>query len=102
MGELESLDLTSRSAETHEAHRQLTDDVLNNQHRMNYPENIARGWEIGSGEIEADCKGKVNHRLKGSGIHRHLSSTTSLCQLRALDKSEPILWQNFWDRTATA
>ena len=102
LAELESLDLTSRPAKTHEAHRQLTNYVRNNQHRMNYPEYIARGWEIGSGEIESACKGVVNHRLKGPGMRWHLPGTTSLCQLRALYKSEPILWQNFWDRTATA
>lgn len=102
LAELESLPVTSRSAEVVEAHRQLTNYVRNNQHRMNYPEYLARGWEIGSGEIESACKGVVNHRLKGPGMRWCLPGTTSLCQLRALYKSESILWQNFWSRTAPA
>ena len=102
LANLESLDLTPRSAEVHEAHRQLANYVRNNQHRMNYPEYITRGWEIGSGEIESACKGVVNHRLKGPGMRWHLPGTTSLCQLRALYKSEPTLWQTFWTRTAKA
>jgi hypothetical protein len=100
--ELESLNVTSRSAEVIEAHRQLTNYVRNNQHRMNYPEYLARGWEIGSGEIESACKGVVNHRLKGPGMRWCLPGTTSLCQLRALYKSESILWQNYWSRTTHA
>lgn len=67
---------------------------------MNYPEYLARGWEIGSGEIESACKDVVNHRLKGPGMRWCLQGTTSLCQLRALDKSESLLWQNFWSRSA--
>lgn len=102
LAELELLPVTSRRAEVVEAHRQLTNYVRNNQHRMNYPEYLARGWEIGSGEIESACKGVVNHRLKGPGMRWCLPGTTSLCQLRALYKSEPILWQTFWSRTAPA
>ena len=102
LAELESLNVTSRSTEVAEAHRQLTNYVRNNQHRMNYPEYLARGWEIGSGEIESACKGVVNRRLKGPGMRWCLPGTTSLCQLRALYKSESILWQNYWSRTAPA
>lgn len=102
LAELESLNVAGRSAEVIEAHRQLGNYVRNNQHRMNYPEYLARGWEIGSGEIESACKGVVNRRLKGPGMRWHLPGTTSLCQLRALYKSEALLWQNYWSRTAPA
>lgn len=100
--ELKSLNVTSRSAEVIEALRQLTNYVRNNQHRMNYPEYLTRGWEIGSGEIESACKGVVNHRLKCPGMRWRLPGRTSLCQLRALYKSESILWQNYWSRTTHA
>jgi hypothetical protein len=69
---------------------------------MDYPTYVANGWQIGSGEIESACKGVVNRRLKGPGMRWHLPGTTALCQLRALYKSEPILWQHYWIRTAPA
>lgn len=50
---------------------------------MNYPEYLARGGKIGSGEIESACK--------GSGMHWCLPGTTSLCQLRPLQKRIPPL-----------
>lgn len=99
---LESLDLTRHNAEIRDAHRILTSYVRKNLHRMNYPKYIARGWQIGSGEIESACKGVVNRRLKGPGMRWCLPGTTSLCQLRALYKSEPRLWQAYWNRTTPA
>jgi len=39
----------------------------NQAHRMNYPEYLAKGWQIGSGPIESACKMVVGQRLKGAG-----------------------------------
>jgi hypothetical protein len=39
----------------------------NNQHRMNYPEYRAKGYQIGSGTIESGCKQIVTQRLKVAG-----------------------------------
>ena len=100
--QLESPDLTGRTAVVHEAHRLLTGYVRNNVHRMDYPTYIARGWQIGSGEIESACKGVVNRRLKGLGMRWPQQGTTELCQLRALSKSKPILWDAYWHRIITA
>ena len=100
--QLEALDLTGRNAVVLEAHRLLTGYVRSNLHRMDYPTYISRGWQIGSGEIESACKGVVNHRLKGPGMRWALPATTELCQLRALYKSEPILWDAYWCRIAPA
>lgn len=99
---LESLDLTWQKPEIQDAHRLLTGYVRKNLHRMDYPKYLARGWQIGSGEIESACKGVVNRRLKGPGMRWCLPGTTSLCQLRALYKSEPCLWQAYWNRTTPA
>ena len=93
---LNALDLSGCNAEVHEAHRQLTSYLRKNLHRMDYPVYIARGWQIGSGEIESACKGVVNRRLKGPGMRWCLPGTTSLCQLRALYRSEPSLWETYW------
>lgn len=100
--QLEALDLTGRDAKSQEAHRLLTGYVRSNLHRMEYPEYIARGWQIGSGEIESACKGVVNRRLKGPGMRWATHGTTELCQLRALYRSEPILWDAYWHPTAMA
>ena len=102
LAELEALDLTHATAAQREAHRLLTGYVRSNQHRMDYPRYVARGWQIGSGEIESACKGVVNRRLKGPGMRWRLPGTTALCQLRALYKSEPKLWQHYWTRTTPA
>ena len=97
--ELEALDCTSRNAAQLEAHRLVTQYVRNNLHRMDYPTYIANGWEIGSGEIESACKNVINHRLGGAGMRWCLSGTTSLCQLRAVYRSEFSVWQHYWNRT---
>lgn len=65
MSDLEALDLSNRSPEVREAHRQLLGDLRSNQHRTDYPTYLANGWLIGSGVIESACKTLINHRLKG-------------------------------------
>jgi hypothetical protein len=68
LAELESLDLASAAACVVEAHRRLTGSLRNNQHRTDYPRYLARGWQIGSGLIDAACKTVVGQRLKESGM----------------------------------
>ena len=100
LAELESLDGSAMSASLREIHRQLCGYLRSNQHRTAYPTYLARGWEIGSGEIESACKTVVNQRLKGAGMRWREPGTTSICQLRALFKSDPILWNHHWQHTA--
>ena len=97
--EMESLNLTDRNAAELEAHRLLTNFIRNNQDRMDYPTDIANGWEIGSGEIESACKHVINHRLGGAGMRWRSPGTTSIAQLRALYRSEFTVWQNYWTRS---
>ena len=99
LGELEAHDMTRASPEALEAHRQLLGYIRNNQHRMDYRTYISRGWQIGSGTVEAACKTVVCQRLKESGMRWREHGTTALSQLRALYKSEPKLWKNYWNRT---
>lgn len=102
LSELESLDVSKASASVRESHRQLCGYLRSNQHRTDYPTYVARGWEIGSGEIESACKTVVNQRLKGAGMRWREPGTTAVCQLRALLKSDPILWDHHWQHTAAA
>jgi hypothetical protein len=102
LADLGSLDLKSASTAVRETHRQLCGYLRSNQHRTDYPTYLARGWEIGSGEIESACKTVVNQRLKGAGMRWREPGTTAVCQLRALLKSDPNLWSHHWQHTAAA
>ena len=69
-------------------------------HRTDYPDDIANGWEIGSGEIESACRTVVGQRLKGAGMPWRPPGTTAICQLRALFECDPTLWNSHWRPTA--
>jgi hypothetical protein len=93
---LEGLDLRGRPAAAPEVHRQVTQYVRNNAHRADYPRYQANGWSIGSGHVEAACKAVVGARLKGSGMRRGEAGADSVCDPRALFKSEASQWDAFW------
>lgn len=93
---LEALDRRGRSAAARELHRQVTQYVRHNVHRMDYPTYRRNGWLIGSGHIEAACKTVVGQRLKGSGMRWGEAGTDAVCHLRALYLSEPSQWEGFW------
>jgi hypothetical protein len=97
--ELEHLDLKAASPHVREEHRRLLGYFGNNLHRMDYPEYVSRGWQIGSGAIESACKTVVGRRLKGGGMRWRESGTHEMCQLRALYRSEPSAWRNYWAPT---
>ena len=97
LGDLEGLDLSRASPAVREGHRQLTGYLRNNRHRMDYPTYIQRGWQIGSGKVESACKTVVGQRLKESGMRWREPGTNAVTQLRALYKSEPGLWRNYWN-----
>jgi hypothetical protein len=97
--DLRDLDLHSVTPIVRESHRLLTNFVVNNLHRMDYPAYVARGWQIGSGKVESACKTVVGQRLKGPGMRWRTYGTTALCQLRALYKSKPGIWNDYWKRT---
>lgn len=67
---------------------------------MDYPDYLARGWQIGSGMIESACKTVVGQRLKESGMRWRARGTTSMCQARALYKSTRPLWNTYWQHTS--
>lgn len=96
LAELESLNLTQASSDAVESHRLLLGYVRGNQHRMDYPSYVSQGWQIGSGMVESGCKTVVGQRLKESGMRWREYGTTALSQLRALYRSEPSLWRNYW------
>ena len=73
----------------------------NNLHRMDYPEYLAEGWQIGSGVVESACKTVVGQRLKGAGMRWSVAGSHALCHVRALYRSEKGQWDAFWERRFT-
>jgi hypothetical protein len=87
-----------RKKAVQEKHAEVVNYLTNNLHRMDYPQYLANGWMIGSGAVESACKTVVGQRLKQAGMRWREYGTDSMCQLRALFKSEPSQWQAFWQR----
>jgi hypothetical protein len=73
----------------------------NNVHRMEYPEYLAEGWQIGSGAVESGCKTVVGQRLKGAGMRWGEDGAHAVCHVRALYRSEKGQWEAFWNRQLT-
>ena len=95
---LSGLDVSNAAALVQECHRKLLGYLRGNLHRTDYPTYLANGRQIGSGVIEAACKTVVGHRLKCSGMRWSERQTTPMCQLRALYRSSPNLWADYWHR----
>jgi hypothetical protein len=98
--ELQAIDLSDRSPPVSDQYQLLINYLRSNQHRMDYPDYIRNGWQIGSGKIESSCKNIVGARLKCSGMRWRPRGTTALCQLTALFKSEPKIWTIYWQAYA--
>lgn len=93
---LEQLDPRGHGAAARESRQQLMQYLKNNVHRMDYPQYLKQGWQIGSGPVESACKTVVGQRLKGAGMRWGEAGTDSVCHLRALYRSEPTQWDAFW------
>ena len=74
--------------------------LKNNVHRMEYPRYLKNGWCIGSGAMESACKTVVSQRLKLSGMRWGEKGTDDMCQMRAIYRSEPKQWAQFWARNS--
>jgi hypothetical protein len=98
LAELCALDLRGRSSAARECHRRVLVYFENQVHRMDYPEYVARGWQIGSGPVESACKTVVGLRLKGAGMRWSEEGADAVCHLRALYRSENGQWEAFWNR----
>lgn len=93
---LRAIDVSVRSTEVRETHRQVLVYFENQVHRMDYPLYRSKGWLIGSGPVEAACKQVVNQRLKGSGMRWSEWGADAVCHLRALFRSEKGQWDACW------
>lgn len=90
-----------RRAGLAEAVTEVVDYLERQAHRMEYPEYLAQGWNIGSGAVESACKTVVGQRLKLAGMRWGEDGADALCHLRALYRSEKGQWEAFWNRQYT-
>lgn len=91
-----NLYVQDRSSTVQDIHRRLLEYVRSNIHRMDYPTYAAKGWQIGSGPIEAACKMVVNQRLCQAGMRWGEPGGDAMCHLRALYRSETTQWDAYW------
>jgi hypothetical protein len=79
------------------AHREAANSLLNyvaeRRPLIRYPEFRNRGWQIGSGPTEAECK-TTTHRIKGRGRRWDADHAESLMALACLNDSG--LWHHYW------
>jgi hypothetical protein len=80
-------------------HAEVVRYFTNQAHRIDYAVDMAKGWAIGSGPVEAACKTVVGQRMKGSGMRWGTDGADALCHLRALFKSGDRQWDAFWRPT---
>ena len=67
--------------------------VAERRSMIQYPEFHRRGWQIGSGPTEAQCKA-VTLRLKGRGRRWDRSNAEAIMALDCLDSSHA--WNHYW------
>lgn len=79
-----------------EERRKLLTFLGNHVHKMDYPEYLRRGWQIGSGAVESACKNVINRRLCMGGMRWGEFGGDTVAHLRALYRSDPGQWDAYW------
>ena len=73
--------------------------VTERQPMIRYPEFRSRGWQIGSGPTESECK-TTTHRVKGRGRRWDSDNAEGMMALACLDDSR--MWQTYWANLSPA
>jgi hypothetical protein len=95
LDELKTLTIPTR--ESVQAVWRATVGYFENQvHRMDYPHYLAKGWQIGSGPVEAACKTVIGFRLKGVGMRWKTAGSSGVGHARALFLSGFVQWTAYW------
>lgn len=68
--------------------------ILTNEEQMRYDVFRAKGYDIGSGAVEAACKNVVGKRLKQSGMRWSRDGSASTLALRTTWLNED--WKELW------
>jgi hypothetical protein len=93
---LERLPRQKMAADVQEVYNRLLNYMKNNEHRMDYPRYLMRGWQIASGAIESACKRVINQRLCMGGMRWGEEGSNAVSHLRALYQSDADQWDGFW------
>jgi hypothetical protein len=75
--------LPTPSQEAEEYREETHGYVVRNAERMRYGSYMKAGYQIGSGVMEAACKGVVHQRLDQSGMHWRPETADAVVALRA-------------------
>lgn len=67
----------------------------NNKVRMKYNEYFAKGYPIGSGNVEAACKHLVKDRMEKTGMRWKITGAQSVLSLRALHINDDL--ESYWE-----
>lgn len=97
---LERLDRTKMTADVGQEHAGLLNYLRHNEHRMDYPAYLKRGWQIASGAVESACKTVVNQRLCLGGMRWGETGSNNVAHLRAVYRSDEDVWDDFWAKAA--
>ena len=84
---------STRSPTQREALRRLRNYIGERTSMIRYPQNRAKGWDIGSGPTESLCK-TMTARLKGSGMRWDPAGAATVLNLTALVDSDE--WEAYW------
>ena len=71
----------------------LINYVVDRRDMINYPEFVAKGWQIGSGPTESRCKTSTS-RLKGRGRRWDMPNAEAIAALTTLKDSGQ--WNSVW------
>lgn len=85
-----------RGSKRQEADR-LINYVVDRRAMIQYPEFIAKGWQIGSGPTESQC-GLLPDRIKGAGMRWDADNAEAIMALEALEQSTGQS-QEYWQLT---
>jgi hypothetical protein len=93
---VERLKPKKMTAAAAQEHGSLLTFLRNHVHKMDYPEYLRRGWQIGSGAVESACKNVINRRLCMGGMRWGECGGDTVAHLRALYRSDPGQWDAYW------
>jgi hypothetical protein len=96
LADLEKLDRGTMDEPTRAEHDDVLTYFRNHSARMNYPEYLKRGWQIGSGSVESACKIVINQRLNMGGMRWGEQGGDAISHLRALFCSDADQWDEYW------
>ena len=83
---------TLRGAKRKEVDR-LINYVSDRREMVRYPEFIAKGWQIGSGPMESQCR-VLSDRVRGSGMRWDADNAEAVMALEAMEQSHQ--WPQYW------